>query len=160
MNESPSLHLWYLHRESWADSVESTVRQMILFSTMHLFQPLARVVHSFTRMTFGSCTIHFGHPTRWLDSSIKLLFILNGRLTNNYGDPLLRDAVQGPEEGRGKTNFPGQAGWSRWGRKCKSPVRRTDRRDFEVPNSLSTAVGLGFNFKIACYEAREAVKSY
>ena len=68
--------------------------------------------------------------------------------------------MQGPEEGRGKTNFPGQAGWSRWGRKCKSPVRRTERRDFEVPNSLSTAVGLGFNFKIACYEAREAVKSY
>ena len=81
-------------------------------------------------------------------------------LNNNSADPLLRDAVQGPEEGRGKTNFPGQAGWSRWGRKCKSPVRRTERRDFEVPNSLSTAVGLGFNFKIACYEAREAVKSY
>ena len=32
--------------------------------------------------------------------------------------------------------------------------RRTQlgRLDSELPNSLSTAVGLGFNFKIACYE--------
>ena len=61
--------------------------------------------------------------------------------------------MQGPEEGRGKTNFPGQAGWSRGPQMQIAP--RTERRDFEVPNSLSTAVGLGFNFKIACYEARE-----